>query len=208
MSASLSLLRTSSRLKLTFSSLSLLNRVTEERQKEMHSAISEAVSDMPIVVLARLVAHQVRSTHSTPLLNRVLTDRFFSLPFSIQIFGLPLYLILNASGQKHYAKHVDHYLPSSPIFKSRDFWDIIWSDIGIASVIGTMVYWANVRSWQEMVSMVRRLCFVFVSLSLLPLDVLMAFILYSFTVDDPLHARQRVSSESSNARGEGVEPRR
>lgn len=78
------------------------------------------------VVLVRLIAHQV--------------------------FGLPLYLILNASGQKHFG-HVDHYNPGSKIFKSRDFWDIVWSDIGIASVIGTMVYWANVRSWQEMVSM-------------------------------------------------------
>jgi omega-6 fatty acid desaturase (delta-12 desaturase) len=100
--------------------------VTEDRQQEMHSAISEAVGDMPIVILARLILHQV--------------------------FGLPLYLILNASGQKAWG-HVDHYRPSSKIFKSRDFWDIIWSDIGIALVIGTMTYWANVRGWQEMVAM-------------------------------------------------------
>ena len=73
------------------------------------------------------------------------------------MFGLPLYLILNASGQKHFG-HVDHYNPGSKIFKSRDFWDIVWSDIGIASVIGTMVYWANVRSWQEMVAMVCPAC--------------------------------------------------
>jgi len=43
--------------------LSRFYRVTEERQKEMHSAISEAVGDMPIVVLVRLVAHQVRLSH-------------------------------------------------------------------------------------------------------------------------------------------------
>jgi omega-6 fatty acid desaturase (delta-12 desaturase) len=83
-------------------------------------------SSLSQVVLVRLIAHQV--------------------------FGLPLYLIMNASGQKHFG-HVDHYNPGSKIFKSRDFWDIVWSDIGIASVIGTMIYWANVRSWQEMVSM-------------------------------------------------------
>ncbi|CED84978.1 Delta 12 fatty acid desaturase [Phaffia rhodozyma] len=98
--------------------------VSEDRQHETHSAITEAFSDAPIVVLARLIGHQ--------------------------IFGLPLYLIINASGQKHYGWSVNHFLPSSKIFKSRDFWDIIWSDVGIATVIGIMVYWSKMRSWQEM----------------------------------------------------------
>lgn len=90
---------------------STLSRVTEDRQEEMHSAISEAVSDAPIVVLGRLILHQV--------------------------FGLPLYLILNASGQLKHG-HMDHFRPmNNKLFKSRDFWDVVVSDIGIATVIGT-----------------------------------------------------------------------
>lgn len=123
--------------------------VTEDRQQEMHSAISEAVGDMPIVILARLILHQVRGVPCGPITCTAADPRSILLR---QVFGLPLYLILNASGQKAWG-HVDHYRPSSKIFKSRDFWDIIWSDIGIALVIGTMTYWANVRGWQEMVAM-------------------------------------------------------
>jgi hypothetical protein len=105
----------------------------------MHSAISEAVSDAPIVVLGRLILHQVRIRPPSSIIllgvalqpditSRPLLSLLLHLTFS-QIFGLPLYLIMNASGRKEHGHN--------KLFKSRDFWDVVVSDVGILSVIAT-----------------------------------------------------------------------
>jgi len=56
--------------------------------------------------------------------------------------GLPGYLTLNIQGKSYPESHgrVNHFEPSSPIFHPRDYWDIIVSDIGIASMIGLMMW--------------------------------------------------------------------
>jgi hypothetical protein len=113
----------------------------------MHSAISEAVSDAPIVVLGRLILHQVRIRPASSIIllgvtlqpditSRPLLSLLLHLTFS-QIFGLPLYLIMNASGRKEHG-HMNHFIPiNNKLFKSRDFWDVVVSDVGILSVIAT-----------------------------------------------------------------------
>lgn len=95
----------------------------------MHSAISEAVSDMPLFVLLRLLFQQC--------------------------LGLPLYLLFNLSGQPHYAKRglVSHLLPGSQIFKARDFWNIVISDAALAVVGGGLFWWGRERGSKEVVAM-------------------------------------------------------
>lgn len=67
-----------------------------------------------------------------------------------QLAGFPLYLVMNAAGQNRYPKWTNHFMPSSVIFRKHHKWQIIWSDIGLALVIGALTYWAKVRSFQEM----------------------------------------------------------
>merc|ERR1712137_427675 len=73
--------------------------------------------------------------------------------FIRQIFGWPAYLIMNASGQPHYPPGTNHFNPRSIIFKARDNFHIIWSDIGVASVMAGLGYWAYKRSVLEVVGL-------------------------------------------------------
>jgi len=57
-----------------------------------------------------------------------------------QLLGFPMYLIRNASGQKHYPKHTNHFNPESHIFDERHYGQVIWSDFGLALVISAIVY--------------------------------------------------------------------
>lgn len=65
-----------------------------------------------------------------------------------QTLGWPLYLILNASGQK-YGKRTNHFEPSSPIFKARDVRDVLVSDFGLALAFGALGYWGMQRGFAE-----------------------------------------------------------
>ncbi|BEJ16247.1 hypothetical protein CspHIS471_0508520 [Cutaneotrichosporon sp. HIS471] len=67
-----------------------------------------------------------------------------------QVAGFPLYLIMNAAGQKRYPKTTNHFLPSSVIFRPSHYWQIIWSDIGLILVCAGLTYWAKMRSFTEM----------------------------------------------------------
>ncbi|KAK1925686.1 putative delta-12 fatty acid desaturase [Papiliotrema laurentii] len=73
---------------------------------------------------------------------------FYNL-FVRQLFGWPAYLAVNASGQKHYPAGTNHFTPASILFKARDKWNIIWSDIGITLTLGALGYWAYQRSVSE-----------------------------------------------------------
>jgi len=67
------------------------------------------------------------------------------------LLGFPAYLILNASGQRHYPAHVNHFNPgAAPIFTPNQFWDIIISDIGIFIVLAATITWGFVRGFDEM----------------------------------------------------------
>lgn len=69
--------------------------------------------------------------------------------FVHQLFGWPMYLIRNASGQLHYPKGTNHFNPKSIIFKAREFWQIVASDIGIGLVIAGLIYWGKHRGFKE-----------------------------------------------------------
>jgi omega-6 fatty acid desaturase (delta-12 desaturase) len=68
------------------------------------------------------------------------------------VFGWPLYLIANATGPNKYKKKLadgtyssmnllaNHFSPNSPLFRSKDAFDIIISDVVLFSWIGGLVY--------------------------------------------------------------------
>jgi len=66
-----------------------------------------------------------------------------------QTFGWPMYLIRNASGQRHYPEGTNHFSPSSIIFKPSHFWQIVASDIGLAITFGVLYYWGTQRGFGE-----------------------------------------------------------
>ena len=70
--------------------------------------------------------------------------------FIRQVFGWPAYLIMNASGQPSYPAGTNHFNTKSIIFKARDNFHVILSDIGVASVMAGLGYWAYKRSVTEM----------------------------------------------------------
>lgn len=70
--------------------------------------------------------------------------------FIRQLFGWPAYLAINASGQRHYPAGTNHFSPSSIIFKARDKWNIIVSDIGVTITLALLGYWSYKRSFTEM----------------------------------------------------------
>jgi omega-6 fatty acid desaturase (delta-12 desaturase) len=94
--------------------------VSEFRQQELREALAES----PIGVLWGLFLHQV--------------------------FGWPLYLFLNSSGQLHYPKGTNHFDPSAIIFKPSHFWQIIVSNLGLVAAISALAYWSYMRSFTEM----------------------------------------------------------
>jgi len=69
-----------------------------------------------------------------------------------QLFGWPMYLIRNASGQKTYPKMTNHFNPDSVIFEPRHYGQIILSDIGLAVVIAALVYWGKQTSLSTVLS--------------------------------------------------------
>ncbi|KAL5524686.1 hypothetical protein ACEPAF_9831 [Sanghuangporus sanghuang] len=66
------------------------------------------------------------------------------------LFGWPLYIAVNASGQKRYPKFTNHFLPGAPLFKPHEFHQIIISDIGIFIWLGALIWWSHTRNFSEM----------------------------------------------------------
>ncbi|EPQ31588.1 uncharacterized protein PFL1_00921 [Pseudozyma flocculosa PF-1] len=64
--------------------------------------------------------------------------------FIQQLFGWPLYLIQNASGQLHYPKFTNHFNPEAIIFDKRHRSQILISDLGIACTLAAMAFGASV----------------------------------------------------------------
>ncbi|ADV21904.1 omega-6 fatty acid desaturase (delta-12 desaturase) [Cryptococcus gattii Ru294] len=91
--------------------------------KERQSQLREALEDSPIVVCYNL--------------------------FLQQLFGWPMYLIRNASGQLHYPNMTNHFSPRSFIFKASQYWQIVWSDIGVVLVFAALAFWASQRGIKE-----------------------------------------------------------
>ncbi|KXN88222.1 Delta(12) fatty acid desaturase [Leucoagaricus sp. SymC.cos] len=99
------------------------SRVTEEVMKELR----EALGDSPIGAVIG---------SATYLLG-----------------GWPSYLIRNASGQSRYPKGTNHFVPNAVMFKPHQFWQIIWSNIGIALWLAGLTAWASQRGVWEVVTL-------------------------------------------------------
>lgn len=68
--------------------------------------------------------------------------------FAQQVFGWPMYLINNASGQ-NFGRRTNHFEPSSPIFDKRHFMQIVMSDVGLAIAFGVLGFWGSQRGFLE-----------------------------------------------------------
>ncbi|WFD22427.1 hypothetical protein MEQU1_001097 [Malassezia equina] len=68
-----------------------------------------------------------------------------------QLFGWPLYLLTNVSGQSHYPKYTSHFLPSSAIFDKRHRGQVIMSDVGIVLMLAGLGVWAHIApgGWRD-----------------------------------------------------------
>jgi len=97
--------------------------VTEQRQEELR----EAIGDAPLYILLNLIAQE--------------------------LLGWPMYLIRNASGQKHYPRWTNHYQPISIIFKPEQATQIIWSDFGLVIALSVLGFWTYMRGFQEVAVM-------------------------------------------------------
>lgn len=64
-----------------------------------------------------------------------------------QLFGWPLYLIFNCSGQVYDGRWANHFNPNSPIFDPKNFTDIIISDIGIIIGLSAIFYFSYIYSF-------------------------------------------------------------
>jgi omega-6 fatty acid desaturase / acyl-lipid omega-6 desaturase (Delta-12 desaturase) len=61
-----------------------------------------------------------------------------------------MYLIRNATGQRHYPKMTNHFQPSSVIFAPHQHNQVIISDVGVLLWIGALAYWSMTRGFLEM----------------------------------------------------------
>jgi len=57
-----------------------------------------------------------------------------------QSVGFATYLLINASGQKHYPAWTNHFNPYAVMFDDRHRSQVIWSDLGIAITISCLTY--------------------------------------------------------------------
>lgn len=60
-----------------------------------------------------------------------------------QLFGWQLYLLFNVSGQKHYPRYTNHFMPNSVIFDKRHRNQIIMSNVGILLTLTVLWTWAR-----------------------------------------------------------------
>lgn len=59
--------------------------------------------------------------------------------FAMLLIGWPLYLFFNFSGNRTYwGKRTNHFEPQSPLFHERQYWLIVYSNIGIIAMIGLL----------------------------------------------------------------------
>ncbi|KAF8321133.1 fatty acid desaturase [Clavulina sp. PMI_390] len=92
------------------------------------------------------------ASEATPSIYAEILDEapIFSLIriFVQQFFGLEAYLMVNAAGNKAYPPGTNHYFVSSPLFKKdSSTFGIIMSELGLATVFSSLMYYAYVTSW-------------------------------------------------------------
>lgn len=60
--------------------------------------------------------------------------------------GWPLYLLLNAAGRP-YPGWANHFNPYSPIFHSKERWDVLFSDLGLVTVMMGLMWLGQSHGW-------------------------------------------------------------
>lgn len=63
-----------------------------------------------------------------------------------QLFGWPMYLLRNSSGQLHFPSGTNHFNPDAIIFDARHRDQVIMSDIGIGITVSALFTWASFSS--------------------------------------------------------------
>ncbi|KAF8527476.1 fatty acid desaturase-domain-containing protein [Hysterangium stoloniferum] len=66
------------------------------------------------------------------------------------LVGWPMYLIRNASGQRHYPLGTSHFTPSQPLFAPHQTGQVLISDLGIFLWLAGLVGWSMTRGTAEM----------------------------------------------------------
>ncbi|KAG8757618.1 hypothetical protein FRC12_010261 [Ceratobasidium sp. 428] len=69
--------------------------------------------------------------------------------FALLLFGWPLYLLINISGQKSYPKWTNHFIPGGALFAPHQYNQILLSDFGVFLWLGTLILWSMQRGFLE-----------------------------------------------------------
>ncbi|QRV77288.1 Fatty acid desaturase [Ceratobasidium sp. AG-Ba] len=70
--------------------------------------------------------------------------------FALLLFGWPLYLLINISGQKSYPKWTNHFMPGGVLFAPHQQNQILLSDFGVFIWLATLFFWSMKRGFFEM----------------------------------------------------------
>ncbi|KZP33567.1 delta-12 fatty acid desaturase [Athelia psychrophila] len=98
-------------------------------------------------LMGRSVSEEVKSELREAIGDSPLGTMLGSLTYLV--FGWPMYLIRNASGQRRYPKGTSHFAPASVIFGTHQYSQILLSDLGIALWLGGLVAWGYNRGFSE-----------------------------------------------------------
>jgi len=128
-----------------------LDQVFVPRTRSEHSAglpafdsAREDLDGTPSKVQKALQEELWEALHDTPLVAT------FWCTMQLLI-GWPMYLIINASGQRNYPKGVNHFVPKEPLFSPAQFGQILISDFGVFIWLGAIISWAYLRGANEMI---------------------------------------------------------
>lgn len=61
-------------------------------------------------------------------------------------FGWPVYLATHVTG-RDYGRQTNHYLPSSPLFNEKQFYQVVISDLGLVAVLTLLTIWGYYTSF-------------------------------------------------------------
>ncbi|KAF8601404.1 fatty acid desaturase [Ceratobasidium sp. AG-I] len=73
--------------------------------------------------------------------------------FALLVFGWPLYLLMNVSGQRSYPRWTNHFMPKGPIFAPHQYNQILLSDFGIFIWLATLIGWTMKRGFMEVLTL-------------------------------------------------------
>ncbi|PWN39603.1 hypothetical protein IE81DRAFT_16001 [Ceraceosorus guamensis] len=69
--------------------------------------------------------------------------------FIMEVFGMPLSLIINFGGQRKYPYGTSYFLPSSQLFKEKHRHLIILSNLGVAGMLAILANWIRISGWSH-----------------------------------------------------------